>query len=274
MKGEKGVIIISGGMDSTTLMHYLAKIKKMELYPVSFYYGQKHDIELKMAEEQVKILQKEGYPVHDLKVVDMSFMHDLLRGSSALIDENIEVPILEEVLGEPQPITYVPFRNMVFLSIALSYAEAVGVRYVFYGAQKHDEYSGYWDTTMYFIERMNKVAELNRIHRIRIIAPFVNLSKAEEVVIGYNLGVRFDKTWTSYKPPGLNGCADGDTPTDRDRIMAFARAGLRDPITYCKEIDWDELIMKYKRFDVIEDLVRILEKVEKTIQKQLTGIYY
>jgi len=267
--GKKGVIIVSGGMDSTTLMHYLVKEKKMELYPLAFLYGQKHVVELTMAHEQVETLRREGYKVHKLKVVDMKFMKKLLAGSSALVDDDIEVPILEEVLGEPQPITYVPFRNLIFLSIALSYAEAVGAEFVFYGAQKHDEYSGYWDTTMYFVERVNKVAELNRLHKIKILAPFVNLSKAEEVVIGMNLGVDYSKTWTSYKPPGENGCADGTTPTDKDRIMAFARVGVKDPIPYCIEIDWDSLIERYKEFDVKADYPKIKEKVEQSIIEQL-----
>lgn len=237
---KKSVLILSGGLDSVTLLHYIAKYRKEEVYPVAFIYGQKHSIEIKMAQHQADLLKTNN--VHELKIIDISFMKDLLKGSSALIDDTIAVPTLKDVIGEPQPITYVPYRNMLFLTMALSYAEAVGAENVYYGAQKHDEYSGYWDTTMYFVDAMNRVSSLNRLHDIQIKAPFVNLSKAEEIVIGQHLNIDYKKTWTSYKVVDeANEIADAENPTSCDRIKAFATVGIKDPCSYDKAIGWDTL---------------------------------
>lgn len=255
----KSVLILSGGLDSVTLLHYIAKCRKEEVYPVAFIYGQKHSIEIKMAQYQADLLKGEN--VHPLKIIDISFMKDLLKGSSALVDDSIAVPTLEEVIGEPQPITYVPYRNMLFLTMALSYAEAVGASSVYYGAQKHDEYSGYWDTTMYFVDAMNTVSSLNRLHDIKIKAPFVNLSKAEEIIIGRHLNVDYKKTWTSYKVVDeANEIADADNPTSRDRIKAFATVGIPDPCRYDKDINWEDLYAQHsKEFSVALVLNKCVE---------------
>jgi len=264
---KKAVVVLSGGLDSTTLLYYVVKELNYEVFPISFDYGQKHKIELEMAKYQVNELRKEGFNVHELKIVDMSFMKELLKGSSALIDENIEVPKLEEVLGEAQPITYVPYRNLIMLSIALSYAEAKNAKLVFYGAQRHDEYSGYWDTTMEFVKRVNEVSMLNREHKIKIIAPFVNLHKWEEIIIGKELNVDYSKTWTCYKGPNEKGCACGECPTCRDRIKAFAVAGFKDPLCYAKEINWDELIKKYKKeIDINEVKAKIIQSITEQLR--------
>ena len=238
----KAVISVSGGLDSTTLAHFVVKELKNEIFPVSFYYGQKHKIELEMARYQVEELKKYGI-VHDLKVVDISFMKDLLGNSSALVSDNVEVPSLEEIKGqEDQPITYVPFRNMLFLSICLSYAEAVGCSIVYYGAQLRDIY-GYWDCTTEFVDAINNVAKLNRRNKIKVIAPFVNLKKGEIVVLGTGLGVDYSKTWSSYRVIDEERLiADFENPTSQERIIAFAQAGLIDPIGYNIPIDWETLI--------------------------------
>ncbi len=263
---EKAVVVLSGGLDSTTLLHYVAKELNYKIYPISFDYGQKHKIELEMAKWQVEKLRKEGYKIAKLKIVDMSFMKDLLKGSSALIDEEIEVPKLEEVLGEAQPITYVPYRNLIMLSIALSYAEAKDCKFVFYGAQRHDEYSGYWDTTIEFVKKVNDVSMLNREHKIKIVAPFVNLHKWEEIILGKHLNVDYSKTWTCYKGPNKEGCACGVCPTCKDRIKAFAVAGFKDPICYEIKVNWDELIKKYKKEVEFES---IKNKIRESIKEQI-----
>ena len=255
----KSVLILSGGLDSTTLLHYMAKDLE-EVYPISFIYGQKHNIEIDMAKEQVEILKNDGYYIDDLKVIDMNFMGNLLKGSSALMDDDINIPTLEEVLGEPQPITYVPFRNLIFLSIALSYAESVDAEKVYYGAQRHDEYSGYWDTTLYFVKKLNDVAALNRLNKIKIVAPFVNLSKAEEIIIGRKIGVDYSKTWSCYKGSG-DGKACGICATCKDRIMAFVRAGIKDEVKYEVNIDWNNLINKHKEFN-LSDYDSIINKLK------------
>jgi 7-cyano-7-deazaguanine synthase len=243
----KAVVSISGGLDSTTLVHFVVRELRNEIYPVSFYYGQKHKIELEMAKHQVNELKKIGetigVEVHDHKIIDISFMRDLLGKSTALVSNDVKVPTLEEIKGdEDQPITYVPFRNTILLSICLAYAEANGCDIVYYGAQQRDVY-GYWDCTPDYVKAINNVAKLNRKNRIKVVAPFVNLKKYELVILGTGLGVDYSKTWSSYAVVDeQNLIADSSNPTSQERILAFAQAGLKDPVKYDKEINWGELI--------------------------------
>ena len=109
--------------------------------------------------------QCEQVDVEEHKVVDISFMKELLKGSSALVDDDIKVPHIKEVVGDAQPITYVPNRNMILLAIAVSWAEAKGCDSVYYGAQAHDQYSGYWDASAPFLPAINSV--LNFAFRMR-----------------------------------------------------------------------------------------------------------
>jgi 7-cyano-7-deazaguanine synthase len=262
----KAVMLLSGGLDSSTLLHYEA-YKGVEIYPVAFRYGQKHSIELSMCDKQVEAASKK-YPglIHELKTLDISFMKDLLKGSSALVDDSIEVPTLKQVIGEPQPVTYVPFRNALFLNLAMAYAEAVGAEVVYYGAQKQDEYSGYWDTTPQFVEAMNNVASLNRLHSIRIVAPFVDLHKSEEVIIGTYLDVDYADTWTSYKVVDEdNLIADASNPTSADRIKAFAEVGIPDPQKYDVEIPWTDLFKKNQRYLLVDGLESTFNFVETMV---------
>lgn len=249
----KGIILLSGGLDSSTLLHYVAS-KGVELYPLAFKYGQRHSIELSMCDKQVIACQAKGYTVHNLQIVDTSFMRDLLKGSSALIGRDVAVPTMEQVGNEVQPITYVPFRNAIFLTIALSYAEAIGAEEVYYGAQKQD-YAGYWDTTMEFVEAINCMASYNKKHQIKIIAPFINLRKSEEIVIGTHLGVDYSRTWTSYEVVDEeNLIADSLNPTSSDRIKAFAEVGLPDPQKYDPEPVWEKWIAEAKPVDSLENI--------------------
>jgi len=246
----KAVVSISGGLDSTTLAHFVVKVLKNDIYPISFYYGQKHKIELEMAKYQVNELKKIGesigVKVYDHKVVDISFMKDLLGKSTALVSNDVKVPTLEEIKGnEDQPITYVPFRNTILLSICLAYAEANKCDVVYYGAQQRDIY-GYWDCTPEYVEAINNVTELNRRNKIKVIAPFINLKKGEIVVLGTGLGVDYSKTWSSYAVVDEeNRIADSSNPTSQERILAFAQAGLVDPVKYDTEINWEVLIKNY-----------------------------
>lgn len=251
MAKEKVVVILSGGLDSTILTYYL-KNKDYDVYTLSFNYGQKHNIELEKAKTTCDKLN-----IHH-KIIDMKFMKELIGNFSALTSDKIEVPTIQEVIGQAQPITYVPNRNMIMLAIATSYAESIGAEIVCFGAQKHDEYSGYWDTTQIFRDNMNKVNKLNREHQIQIKAPFVLLSKYDEVALGKQLKVPFEDTHTCYKGTNCGTC-----PTCADRISAFATFGIPDSIKYEKEINWNELIQKkYKSIDVDE----IVKKVEKELQ--------
>jgi 7-cyano-7-deazaguanine synthase len=200
-----------------------------------------------MCQKQVDTCQRKGLPVEDLRIVDTSFMYKLLKGSSALMGRDIDVPTMDEVGQEEQPITYVPFRNAFFLTLALSYAEAVGATTVYYGAQKQD-YAGYWDTTVEFVDAMNAVAKLNRKHQIHISAPFVELRKSDEIIIGKSLGVNYADTWSSYEVVDEKlFVADSLNPTSTDRILAFAEAGIVDPQVYSPKVNWGELLATVAR---------------------------
>ncbi len=138
------------------------------------------------------------------------------------------VPDLDELTDAQrrQPPTYVPHRNLLFLSIAAAAAEGAGMQDVFYGAQAQDEY-GYWDCTPEFVVGLNGVLGLNRDRAVRIHAPFVTLPKSEVVKIGLALGVDYTHTWTCYR--GAEAPC-GRCPSCVERAAAFRAAGTRDPL--------------------------------------------
>lgn len=223
---NSAVVLLSGGLDSSVLLHDVRRrLGKGALHALSFYYGQKHARELDMARTQAAAA---GVVSH--RVVDISFFKELTAGGSALTDDAIPVPDLAALSAAQlaQPPTYVPNRNMVLLSLAAAYAEAAGVREVFYGAQKQDRY-GYWDCTPEFVERINELLALNRVRPVRVQAPFVAMSKGDIVRLGVELGVDFSRTWSCYRgvPPACGTC-----PTCIERCAAFAEAGMADPL--CK----------------------------------------
>lgn len=221
-KVKRAVVLVSGGMDSTTLLHYLSKREKVtEIHALSFLYGQKHSRELAMAGKQIR---KAGVKVH--KVIDISVFKQLTTGS-ALTDPARAVPEFADVsaVQRKQPPTYVPNRNMVFLSLAAAYAESVGIDRVYYGAQQQDEY-GYWDCSVDFLERINHLLRLNRGKAVKIIAPFVGLRKVDLLKLGMKLGIDYSETWTCYRG-GRRPC--GNCPSCVERKKAFAEIGVDDP---------------------------------------------
>ena len=218
------VVLLSGGMDSTTLLHYVAKrLKPDRLYALSFLYGQKHRREIESARWQAKAVR---VVAHD--VVDMDFFGGLTPGGSALTDRAVAVPRLAEIVQDAltQPPTYVPNRNMILLSVAAAYAEARGVGDVFYGAQQQDRY-GYWDCTPDFLERINRLLALNRRQPVVVCAPFVAMRKADELKLGMELGVDYAHTWTCYVGEA-SPCRE--CPSCVERMAAFREIGLGDPL--------------------------------------------
>lgn len=241
MANKKCVVIVSGGLDSVTLLHYIANKTKLEIHPISYMYGQKHKKEIEMAKWQIGELKKAKKNIKDLRVVNLKCLKDITVGATALTDSNIKVPKMMDIVDKNQPITYVPFRNTLFLSLALSYAESVGAETIYYGAQRQDDY-GYWDCTTEFVKKLNDLASLNRLHKIIIKAPFVNLSKAEEIIIGRSLGINYTNTLTCYKG---NNC--GVCPTCTARAIEFSKVGIRDPINYQAFKNWDAMIKQNKQ---------------------------
>jgi len=218
------VVLLSGGMDSTVLLHFVARsLRRTPIHALSFNYGQRHTRELECGAWQARRVK-----TADHRTVDVSFLGELVREGTALVSGGADVPDLKD-LGEDQlaqPPTYVPNRNMILLSIAAAYAEAMGIAEVFYGAQAHDEY-GYWDCTREYLERLNGTLELNRGTAVQINAPFIDKKKSEVVVLGEELSVDFARTWSCYR--------GGDTPCETcptcvERAKAFNEAGMADPL--------------------------------------------
>jgi 7-cyano-7-deazaguanine synthase len=231
------VSVLSGGLDSTIMTYILVKkYGNNRVFALSYNYGQKQVKELEMA---AKTCQHLGI-AH--KVLDLGILGDIVKDVSANIGgTDVAMPTIKEVLGDPQPKTYVPFRNMILNALAFSFAESNKASHVFTGLQVHDEY-GYWDTTQKFVDCMNAVADQNRTHKVKLEAPFSLLSKYDEIMIAQELGnVRFDYTLTCYNPDE-NGNSCGKCPSCSERIANFIKARVKDPIPYNPPIDWEKYL--------------------------------
>ena len=237
---SKVVVPISGGMDSTVLLHEAAS-KFKNVYAISFNYGQRHIKELECAEKQIEAIRdKESEDnVYFNTTIDLPFFN--LIKTSALLDRNIDVAKAKDVMGDPQTVNYVPFRNMMLLSIACSFAESVGANTVYHGAAQADSVAGFWDSSPEFLPLINNVTSLNRRNKIKIEAPLVNKSKREIIEMGISLGVDFANTWTCYE--GLEE-ACGECTACALRLKGFIDAGIPDPVRYSRSIPWDHLLGK------------------------------
>ena len=218
---KKAICILSGGMDST-LASYMAKNEGYEIIAVHFNYGQRtQDRELKAFRdicEDLEILEKYE--------IDIPFFTQI--GASALTDKNIDVPTGGIEAGVP--ITYVPFRNGIFLSITAAIAEKEGATAMYIGVVQEDS-SGYPDCTDSFINDMKKAINQGTKEdtHIDIITPLVHLSKAQIVEVAIELGVPLEHTWSCYKEEDE---ACGVCDSCRLRLNGFKIAGVKDPIPY------------------------------------------
>ncbi|NUM53611.1 MAG: 7-cyano-7-deazaguanine synthase QueC [Candidatus Hydrogenedentes bacterium] len=226
IQSAPAVVLVSGGLDSSVLLHHVVRqLRCAPVHAVSFDYGQRHAKELDCAHWQA-----DAADVAAQRVIDVTFLGDLVKGASALVSGGKVVPDLSdlETAQLDQPPTYVPNRNMILLSIAAAYAETQGIRDVYYGAQALDEY-GYWDCTTEFLARVNNVLSLNRREPVTVHAPFIHKKKVESVRLGIELGVNFGYTWSCYRG-GEKAC--GTCPTCVERLKAFEEAGVADPLPY------------------------------------------
>jgi 7-cyano-7-deazaguanine synthase len=229
-QSSKAVVPISGGMDSTVLLHYAAD-KYDDIVAVSFDYGQKHrEKELNCASFQVESLKQQV----DYRFIKIPFFKDICQ-TSALTNNNIAVAKAKDVMGDPQTVNYVPFRNLMLLSISLGIAESTGASVVFHGAAQADSVAGFWDGSIEFLDQINKVSDLNRRNRIKVLAPLIDKSKAEIIKLGVKLGVNFNNTWTCYEG-AEEAC--GECTACSLRIKGFLDAGYIDPVNYKITIPW------------------------------------
>lgn len=228
--------VLSGGLDSSIMtMCLVAKYGKDRVFALSYDYGQKQKIELQKAAEMCAKLDI-GH-----KILDLGILGEIAEPISANISgSEVEMPTIHDVLGDPQPKTYVPFRNLILLSLTMAQAEASNASHVFTGLQVHDEY-GYWDTTQKFVDSLNEVASQNRTHKVEIMAPFSLLSKKQEIDLCIELQQTnlLIHTLTCYDPDE-EGRSCGKCPSCAERIQNFMKANIVDPIPYQIDIPWNQ----------------------------------
>ncbi|OBS10279.1 7-cyano-7-deazaguanine synthase QueC [Acidihalobacter prosperus] len=220
---NKAVILLSGGLDSATVLA-IARAAGFECYALSFDYGQRHAAELHAAHE---VAMRGGAAAHRVIKLDLGAI-----GGSALTDASIDVP---ELPGEGIPVTYVPARNTVFLSVALGWAEVLEAQDIFVGVNAVD-YSGYPDCRPAFVESFERLANVATKagvegRRIHVHAPLIEDTKAEIIRRGMALGVDYAQTVSCYQADDA-GRACGRCDACRLRAAGFDDAGVPDPTRY------------------------------------------
>jgi len=226
---KKAVVLLSGGMDSTTVAA-MAKQQGFAVYALSFDYGQKHKVELEFA---ARVAAAAGVERHAVVKVDLRSF-----GGSALTAGDLDVPKHRsaEEMGVGVPVTYVPARNTVFLALGLAWAETLGATDIFIGVNALD-YSGYPDCRPEFIQAFERMANLATKmgtedgRRITIHTPLIAMTKKEIVETGLRLGVDYAMTVTCYDPSD-DGAACGACDACLLRLKGFAEAGVADPARY------------------------------------------
>jgi 7-cyano-7-deazaguanine synthase len=220
---DKAVVLVSGGLDSSTVLA-LALQQGYRCYTLSFDYGQRHRSELEAAKRVSELMKVEE---HKIVRLDLGTI-----GGSALTDTTIDVPE-QETAGIP--VTYVPARNTVFLSIALGWAEVLEADTIFLGVNAVD-YSGYPDCRPEYISSFEAMANLATRagvegNKLSIQAPLIDMTKGEIISAGTSLGVDYSQTVSCYQA-SIDGLACGKCDSCRLRIEGFNQAGISDPTRY------------------------------------------
>lgn len=227
--GRPAIVLFSGGLDSTTCLA-IARSEGFTPIALSFRYGQRHTVELECAAALAAAAGVE----HIISDIDLAAF-----GGSALVDPDLAVPHHESLEETPVgvPITYVPARNTIFLSIAMAVAEVRGADDVFIGVNAVD-YSGYPDCRPEFIDAFAAMAAMATRRGIegsplQIHTPLIDLTKGEIIALGMSLGVDYSRTSTCYDP-GADGGACGSCEACLLRARGFAEAGVTDPTRYSR----------------------------------------
>jgi 7-cyano-7-deazaguanine synthase len=222
-KLEKAIAIVSGGIDSCTLLYDLLN-QNFETHALTFEYGQKHSKEIEAAK---RITSKLGI---DHKIIDISAVGEIIN-SSSLINVELSIPKVPETVEHYDTLqsTIVPNRNSIFLSLAIAYAVNIGANKVFYGAHASDR-GVYPDCRREFVDAFAHAERLATDNfELTVEAPFVNVKKSDIVRLGSKLGVPFGLTWSCYQGGGTH-C--GTCSSCRERKRAFIEAGIKDPTEY------------------------------------------
>jgi 7-cyano-7-deazaguanine synthase len=224
VSSKKAVVLLSGGLDSSTVLA-MAQRDGYECYCLSFNYGQKHLSEIQFAK---KIASNRNVADHKVVHLDIASF-----GGSALTDSSIDVPM--ETTEDEIPLTYVPARNTVFLAYALGYAEVLKAHDIFIGVNAVD-YSGYPDCRPEFIQAFETMANLaTKIgvegKPVTIQTPLIDLTKAEIIAVGLNLGIDYSLTVSCYKL-SESGLACGSCDSCRIRKAGFRDSEIEDPTRY------------------------------------------
>ena len=221
---QRAIVLLSGGMDSCVCAALAARDYDAAALHIS--YGQRTE----ERERQSFLAISRRLNIHDKLVVRNEALRAI--GGSALTDENIAVPESQHI-GQQVPVTYVPFRNAHFLSVAVSWAEVLGAAKIFIGAVEQDS-SGYPDCRPAYYEAFNQVIKAGtKAGNIEIVTPLIHLRKAEIVRLGLELGAPFDLTWSCYSRED-RACGVCDSCVLR--LRAFAAAGASDPIPYQAQV--------------------------------------
>ena len=246
-KADKAVVVLSGGLDSTiALRQSMEKYGQENVQAISFDYQQRQNFETLCAKKICEHLSIKH------QIIDISFLSLIGKGFSANTDKDLKMPTIQDVIGNPQPLTYVPNRNMILMSIAASFAEVQKANKIVMGLQVHDEYA-YHDVTQIFVDAVNCVLQHNRTWPIEVVAPFISSSKTRELVELLQMDGNLDLTrftLTCYNPAippalsdnfsleGHNAISCGVCPSCSERIQAFKNISHRDKIPYAIDIEW------------------------------------
>ena len=230
---KKAIILLSGGLDSATILE-IAKKDGYECHALSFSYGQKHEVELEYAK---KIAETQNVTSHNVAKIDVKIFNNSSLTDNLVVPKNQDVDNVDQQI----PNTYVPARNNLFLSYALSLAESIGAYDIFIGVNAVD-YSGYPDCRPEFIASFENTANLAtkagvENNKFKIQTPLINLTKKEIIEAGFKLGLDYSNTHSCYDPVMKDGevYSCGHCDSCQLRLKGFKEAGKKDKIKYLED---------------------------------------